>query len=84
MGKNDVREQEYAVYKGDEFVVLGTAEFCAKYLGVQANSVKFYATPTNWSRCASVKKDGSDRLVAIKLFDTVTGCFVDGDTECDL
>lgn len=37
----------YAVYRGDEFIVQGTKEECAKYLGIKEESVVFLATPSN-------------------------------------
>lgn len=37
---------DYALYKGDEFLIVGTAEECAKYLNVKADSIKWMSTPT--------------------------------------
>ena len=37
---------EYALYKGDEFITLGTIKEIAKFLGVSERTVHFYSTPT--------------------------------------
>lgn len=56
---------EFAVYRGDDFITLGTANECAKQLGVTAQSIKFYASPTYKNR----NKDGGNSLVVIRLED---------------
>lgn len=35
----------YAVYKGDDFICLGTVKECAKELGVKEDTIRFYMTP---------------------------------------
>ena len=40
------RENEYALYKGDQFLTLGTAKELATYLGVTSNTIKFYMSRT--------------------------------------
>lgn len=35
---------EYAVYKGDQLVIMGTAEECAKELKVQPETIYYYST----------------------------------------
>ena len=35
------------IYRSDEFIVQGTKEECAKYLGIKEESVVFLATPSN-------------------------------------
>ncbi|HLG26726.1 MAG TPA: hypothetical protein VI423_02980 [Paenisporosarcina sp.] len=57
---------EYAVYKGDEFITLGTAIECAAFMGwKKAKHTQFFASPTYQKR---VKEDGNG-LVVIKLED---------------
>ncbi|MGD7007589.1 hypothetical protein [Metabacillus sp. 84] len=36
---------EYAVYKGDQFVCLGTVRECAAYMGVTEKTVRFWSLP---------------------------------------
>lgn len=37
---------EYALYSGDEFIMIGTAEQLAERMGVKPETVKWYTTPT--------------------------------------
>ncbi len=46
----------YAIYKGDEFIVQGTKEECAKFLGIKSVTIEFYSTPT-WKK-RNKDKDG--------------------------
>ena len=45
---------EYALYKGDELIIIGTIKEIADYLGIKEDSVRFYNTP-------SYKKRTSER-----------------------
>lgn len=36
----------YAIYKGDEFITLGTAYQCAEYLGITVKHVQWMTSPT--------------------------------------
>ncbi|AOH54452.1 hypothetical protein ABE28_008815 [Peribacillus muralis] len=56
---------EYAVYKGDEFLCLGTAKECATYLGVTVQTIRFMVSPTYRKRTQNSK----DPLIAIKVDD---------------
>jgi hypothetical protein len=47
--------KEFAVYKGDSMLAIGTAEECAKVLGVQAEYIRWLTTPTAKRRLASRK-----------------------------
>lgn len=38
--------KEYAVYKGDEMLALGTLQECATKLNVKPESIMYYKTPT--------------------------------------
>ncbi|PKR86117.1 hypothetical protein [Heyndrickxia camelliae] len=37
---------EYAVYKGEEIICIGTALECAKHMGIKVKSFRFYLTPS--------------------------------------
>ena len=39
-------KSDYGVYKGDEFLTVGTAEECAEYLKVKIGTIRFCASPT--------------------------------------
>lgn len=51
----------YGVYKGDEFITVGTGKECAEALGVSERSLKFYASPTY------KKRTTGNALVVIRL-----------------
>ena len=36
---------DYAVYKGDELIVVGTAKECAEYMGVSEHTIRCIASP---------------------------------------
>ena len=53
----------YAIYKGEEFLNLGTVPELAKYLGVSTKTIKFYTTKTYRKR----RKDDGNNIVVIKV-----------------
>lgn len=57
---------EYAIYKGDTFLFIGTAEECAERMGVKPDFVKWLTTPTGKRRFEQ-RKDKSKALTAVKL-----------------
>lgn len=52
--------KEYAVYKGEELLAIGTAEECARSLGVQERTILFYTYPTYQRRLK--KRKASDNV----------------------
>lgn len=57
------KKQEYALYKGDEFIDLGTIEELAERMGVAPNTIRYYQTTIYKKR----GKDDSNRKVLIKI-----------------
>lgn len=57
---------EYAVYKGDEFLGIGTAKELAEILKVKVETIKFYSTTSYQKR---IKKENHNRLISVKLED---------------
>lgn len=53
--KEVVDKRYYAVYKGDEFVCMGSREECAKYLGVKKHTITFWSSPVHKRRTAHRK-----------------------------
>lgn len=49
-------KQEYAVYKGDKLIVMGTAEECADFMNVTPEYIKWMTTPTGKNRLANRKR----------------------------
>ena len=62
------KKNEYAVYKGDTLLAIGTAVECAEELNVLPDTIKFYTTPTYQRRLAKRKNPRNYRVV-IKLDD---------------
>lgn len=52
---------EYAIYKGDEFLDLGTVEELSKKFNVKKETISFWASPSN------LKRVGNNGKVAVKL-----------------
>ncbi len=40
------KQNIYALYKGDEFIDLGTTKELAEKIGVNERSIRFYSSPT--------------------------------------
>lgn len=57
------QRQEYAVYKGEELLVVGTASECAQELGVKEETIRWNATPTGRKRAQERKKQHKCRVV---------------------
>lgn len=57
---------DYAVYRGGEIVVMGTAEECATELGVTAAYIKWMTTPTGKKRLAA-RHNPEMATAAVKL-----------------
>ena len=57
--------REYAVYKGDELLVIGTLEECAESLKVKPATILFYQSGVYQRR----GKNSNKRRIAIKLED---------------
>ena len=56
------KKREYALYKGDKFIDIGTKEYLAKLLNVRNKTIEFYASPTHLRRV----KDNSYVVVRIE------------------
>lgn len=52
----------YAIYKGDDFLFMGTKKECSDYLNVKESTIFYYTTPTYKKR----NKNGNS-LVVIKV-----------------
>ncbi|KGX84462.1 hypothetical protein [Pontibacillus litoralis] len=59
-------EQEYAIYKGEKLLCIGTKEECAKELGVQPEYIYWLTTPTAKRRLES-RRNPEKCTVGIKL-----------------
>jgi|SRR5690625_2397868 len=57
---------EYAVYRGDELVVMGTAKECADFLGVKPNYIHWLVTPAAERRHSKRTNKGGLRAVRME------------------
>ena len=58
---------EYALYKGDEFVDIGTIRQLSKSLGIKENTLRYLASNKHYERVASRKASEYGSLIAFKL-----------------
>ncbi|BAK15834.1 hypothetical protein SSIL_1411 [Solibacillus silvestris StLB046] len=54
---------DYALYKGDELLAIGTLDELAEFRGVSRNTIYWYSMPAN------KRQDRGNKVVAIKLED---------------
>ena len=54
---------EYALYKGDNLLAIGTLDELAEFRGVSRNTIYYYSMPAN------KRQDRGNKVVAIKLED---------------
>lgn len=55
--------EEYAIYKGDELLCMGTVAECAKELNVAESTILFYQYPSYQKRA----KNALNRRIAVPL-----------------
>lgn len=60
--------KEYAVYKGDNLLAIGTAEECSKILNVMAETIYYYASEA-YKRKLAKRKNTNRCRTAILLDD---------------
>ena len=58
---------DYALYKGDTFIMIGKIKEIAEYLGVSERTVHFYATPTY------MKRNKDNHYIVIRIEDDEEG-----------
>ena len=56
----------YALYKGDEFIDLGSKKYLAEKLNVKVGTITFYGSPTYKKRGIG---DDANRYIVIKIDD---------------
>jgi len=70
-------KKEFAIYKGDNQIFVGTIEECMKYFGVKRRTIYFWASPANIKRADTGIKPGrkprirecSGVKVAVRLYE---------------
>lgn len=61
------KECEYALYKGDTFIDLGTKKYLANLLKCKIDYITWLASPSHKKRIENNKKKTSNALIAIKI-----------------
>ena len=59
--------KQYAMYKGEECLGIGTLIQLAKQLNVTYKTLRFYTTPTYKKRCEKGKDNGKNRRTLIEV-----------------
>jgi hypothetical protein len=60
--------KDYAVYKGDEFICVGTDVECAKHMGVKPDTVRYYTYPA-YARKLKKRGNPENTIIVIPLDD---------------
>ena len=58
---------EYALYRGDEFLDVGTIRQLSKNLGIKENTMRYLASNKHYERVSSRKSSACGSLIAFKL-----------------
>lgn len=62
------KHDDFAVYKGDDLIVIGSQKECAEHLGVTQRYINWMATPTGKLRTAN-RKNPEKATTAVRLGD---------------
>lgn len=68
------KKTEFALYKGETFLDIGTREELAKKFNVSVDTITYWSTPSNYKRLANKqgRKGGySEGIVAVRLDDKI-------------
>lgn len=57
--------KEYALYKGDNFIEIGTAKKLAEIVGISEKSIRFMSTPTYRKRLK--KKNSINAMIVVRV-----------------
>lgn len=60
---------EYAIYKGDEFLVIGTAAECADFMGWKREKTVSWYTHPAYERKVAKRKNARNYITVTKLED---------------
>ena len=59
-------KKEYALYKGDKFIDIGTKKYLAELLNVDITTIEFYSTPSYKKRLNNRKSENAYIVVKIE------------------
>ncbi|WP_144568615.1 hypothetical protein [Bacillus pseudomycoides] len=61
-----MNRKEYAVYRGESLICIGTIKECAQHMGVLPKTIHFYKTPA-YQRRLSERKNPRNYLTVTEL-----------------
>jgi hypothetical protein len=61
------RIPEYAVYRGEEFMCVGTLKECAESMGVKPDTIRYYLRPAYQNKIAKRKRSSGNVITVIRL-----------------
>lgn len=64
-----VYTQEYAVYKGDDLIVVGNSKECAEYMGVSMHYIHRMVTPAHHKYIKKFYKKPENATYAVRIED---------------
>lgn len=67
LGDSMKKKKVYAVYKGDNFLQLGTVKELAEYFNVSEKTIRHWATPSYEKRRGGKRKTGKNRTHKIAI-----------------
>lgn len=56
----------YALYKGDDFIDMGTAEYLAKILNVKKKTIQYLASPANLRRIEN-RDNSKSAMITVRV-----------------
>lgn len=56
-------KKEYALYKGDKFIDIGTKKYLAELLNVKIETIEFYTSP------AHLRRSKDNRYIVVRIED---------------
>jgi UDP-N-acetylmuramyl pentapeptide synthase len=65
MGGFEMKQKEYALYKGEKILSIGTIKEIAKELNVLPETIHFYQTPTYMKRLKNRKTKNARVLICL-------------------
>lgn len=66
MRRGGFAPKQYAYYKGDELIMIGTTQEIANYLGVKQGTVQKYVTPSHRKKQINTPYERKDFLIRLE------------------
>jgi hypothetical protein len=63
---------DYAVYRGDELLSIGTIKECSEHLGVKEETLRFYTSPV-YKKRVEKRNDADSAIIVFRIEDDEEG-----------